>query len=133
MDETGKIVKEPDSKRMRRDLFGASIPEDDTRATIAEIFRKYNILLEPHGAIAWKAIKEYSKSVKQNRSGKQLFISLETAHPAKFPDELQRIININPLSPESLSNLIDKKENYLTAGNDYIKIKELIQNICNRV
>jgi threonine synthase len=133
MDETGKIVKEPDSKRMRRDLFGVSVPEDDTRATIAEIFRKYNILLEPHGAIAWKAIKEYSKSVKQNRSGKQLFISLETAHPAKFPDELQRIININPLSPESLSNLIDKKENYLTAGNDYIKIKELIQNICNRV
>ena len=51
---------------MRKDLYGVSISDDDTRDTIGEIFRKYNIVLEPHGAIAWKAIKEYSKSLSQN-------------------------------------------------------------------
>jgi threonine synthase len=113
MDETGIIIKEPDLHRMRRDLFGVYVSDDDTREAISEIFRKYNIILEPHGAIAWQAIKEYSKCIKQKQSGKELFISLETAHPAKFPDELRQIINVNPLLSESLSG-----------------IKELIQSIC---
>ena len=130
MDETGRIVKEPDLKRMRKDLFGVSVSENDTRETIADIFRKYNIVLEPHGAIAWHAIKEYSRSLGQNQSGKQLFISLETAHPAKFPEEVRQIININPVLPESLTGIAEEKENYLSAGNDYARIKELIQNIC---
>jgi threonine synthase len=130
MDETGKIIKEPDLKRMKRDLFGVYVSDDDTRETISDIFRKYNIMLEPHGAIAWQAIKEYSKYLKQNQSGKQLFISLETAHPAKFPEELRQIINVNPVLPESLSGIAEKKENYLSAGNDYVRIKEIIQSIC---
>jgi len=131
MDENGIILKEPDMTRMRRDLFGVSVSDADTRETISDIFRKYNILLEPHGAIAWQAIKEYSRSLKQNQSGKQLFISLETAHPAKFPEELRQIIKIDPVLPDSLSGIAEKEENYLSAGNDYEKIKDLIQNICN--
>jgi len=133
MDENGRILQEPDMTRMRRDLFGVSISDDDTRETISDIFRKYNILLEPHGAIAWQAIKEYSRSLTQNQSGKQLFISLETAHPAKFPEELRKILNIEPILPDSLSGIADKKENYLSAGNDYERIKDLIQKICNPV
>jgi threonine synthase len=133
MDENGRILQEPDMTRMRRDLFGVSISDDDTRETISDIFRKYNILLEPHGAIAWQAIKEYSRSLTQNQSGKQLFISLETAHPAKFPEELRKILNIEPILPDSLSGIADKEENYLSAGNDYGRIKDLIQKICNPV
>ena len=133
MDENGRILQEPDMTRMRRDLFGVSISDDDTRETISDIFRKYNILLEPHGAIAWQAIKEYSRSLTQNQSGKQLFISLETAHPAKFPEELRKILNIEPILPDSLSGIADKKENYLSAGNDYERIKDLILKICNPV
>jgi threonine synthase len=133
MDENGRILQEPDMTRMRRDLFGASVSDDDTRETITDIFRKYNILLEPHGAIAWQAIKEYSRSLTQNQSGKQLFISLETAHPAKFPEEIRQIINIDPILPDSLSDILDKKENYISAGNDYERLKDLIQNICNPV
>lgn len=133
MDENGRILQEPDMTRMRRDLFGVSVSDDDTGETITDILRKYKILLEPHGAIAWQAIKEYSRSLTQNQSGKQLFISLETAHPAKFTEELKKIINIVPILPDSLSGITDKKENYLSAGNDYERIKDLIQNICNPV
>jgi threonine synthase len=133
MDETGKMIKEPDLKGMRKDLFGVSVSDDKTRETISEIFRKYNILLEPHGAIAWQAIKEYSRSLEQNLSGKKLFISLETAHPAKFPEELRQILNVNPILPESLAGISDRKETYISSGNDYESIRELIQNICKPV
>jgi threonine synthase len=133
MDETGRIVKEPDLIRMRRDLFGVSVSDEVTRETIGIIYKRYNILLEPHGAIAWHAIKEHSALSEQTGSGKQLYISLETAHPAKFPEELQQILNINPLPPPTLTGLAGKKENYLSSGNDYARIKELIQNICKQV
>lgn len=133
MDETGKIVKEPDLIRIRRDLYGVSVSDDETRETIGMIYRKYNILLEPHGAVAWHAIKEYSALSEQTSSVKQLYISLETAHPAKFPEELKQIVNINPLPPPSLTGIAGKKETYLSSGNDYTRIKELIQNICKPV
>jgi threonine synthase len=131
MDESGTISKEPDLSIMQKDLMGISVSDEETSEAITQLFRKYRIVLEPHGAVAWQAIKEYSKSLMHDNEGKQLFISLETAHPAKFPEELMRILDFNPQLPESLSGLSGKKEHYLFAENDYKKIKDLIISICN--
>ena len=108
MDETGVIVKVADMKKMREDLFAVSVTDEETRITIGELYRKYNILLEPHGAIAWQGIKEYFRFNVNCNSEKQLCISLETAHPAKFPDELRQIINVDPPLPESLIGIHGK-------------------------
>jgi threonine synthase len=131
MNETGRIINEPDLNKMREDLFGVSVSDDETRESISEIFRKYKIVLEPHGAIAWQGIKEYSGSAGQKLSREQLFIAFETAHPAKFPEELRQIINIIPLLPESLTGITGRKENYFSAGNDYPAIQKIIKNCSN--
>ena len=60
----GAIHREPDMKRMRNDLFGVSVTDDETRVTISEVFRNYGIVLEPHGAVAWRGIIEYFASEK---------------------------------------------------------------------
>src|SRR5664280_1541852 len=91
MDELGNILKTPDLSKMRKDLFAVSVTDEETRKTIDEAYRKYNLLLEPHGAIAWKGIKDYSALNKGTNPGKPLCISLETAHPAKFPAELEKL------------------------------------------
>ena len=54
MDETGKIHRAPDLVAMRRDLFSSSISDERTVATINEVWDKYQLLLEPHGAVAWR-------------------------------------------------------------------------------
>jgi threonine synthase len=123
MDEKGAIIKEPDMERMCRDLFGVSVSNEGTRESIAEAYKKYKTILEPHGAIAWRGINEYLKS---RKPGNQLFISLETAHPAKFPEELQRILKISPPLPTSMEMLEEKEENYMTIENNYRKLKEFI-------
>jgi threonine synthase len=125
MDETGIIFKQPDMKKMHHDLFGISLTDEDTRRTIADVYKKHNILLEPHGAIAWYGLKEYYKLNRDN-SEKQLSISLETAHPAKFPEEFSKIINIDPPLPASLIGIADKAENYFSFDNDYELLKEFI-------
>jgi threonine synthase len=126
MDESGKIINTPDLKQMREDFFAVSVSDEETRNTIGEVYRKYNILLEPHGAVAWKGVKEYFRLNKDSISGKQLCISLETAHPAKFPEELRQIINGDPLLPASLAGLEQKSEHYVSLENNYELFKDFI-------
>jgi threonine synthase len=126
MDETGKIIKEPDLKRMREDLFAVSVTNEETRITISDTYRQHNILLEPHGAIAWHGINEYFRFNKNYNSEKQLCISLETAHPAKFPDDIRQIINIDPPLPTSLIGIAEKTENYFSLENNYELLKGFI-------
>jgi threonine synthase len=127
MNEAGIIIKVPDLKRMREDLFGVSVTDEETRITIADIYRKHNILLEPHGAIAWRGISEYFRFYKNYNSEKQLCISLETAHPAKFPDEFRQIINVDPPLPASLIGIAEKTENYFSLDNNYEMLKDFIK------
>jgi threonine synthase len=126
MNETGVIVSQPDITNMRHDLFGTFVSDETTRETMREIFRKYKILLEPHGAVAWQGIKEYSKTMKDLTPDSQLFISLETAHPGKFPEEIRQILNVDPLLPSSLIGLADKEESFITIENDYPLLKDSI-------
>jgi threonine synthase len=126
MDEAGVIHIEPDMTRMRNDLFGVSVSDEQTRDVISETFSNYGILLEPHGAIAWRGITEYLNHNDITDQDKKLFISLETAHPAKFPEELRQIIRIEPLLPDSLAGIEAKNENYITLENNYEMLRDFI-------
>jgi threonine synthase len=126
MDETGIIHREPDMKRMKDELFGVSVTDDETRDTISEIFRNYGILLEPHGATAWRGMNEYLRLNNFSDTDKRLCISLETAHPAKFPEELRKIIKVEPQLPDSLTGIEVKTENYITLDNNYEMLREYI-------
>ncbi len=128
MDEKGNISVSPDFERIREDLFAISVSDDDTRVTIAESFKKYNILLEPHGAIAWYGMKEYYLVNKGNISEKQLCISIETAHPAKFSEEVQLILNQSPSLPLSLIGIEEKSESFFSMENSYNLLKEFVLN-----
>jgi threonine synthase len=126
MNETGEILKEPDMNRMRADLLGVSVTDHETRVTISEVFSKYGILLEPHGAVAWRGILEYFAQNEISDYDRHLCISLETAHPAKFPEELRNILNIEPPLPDSLAGIDNKPESYVTMENSYEILRNFI-------
>lgn len=126
MDEKGIISRAPNIENMRKDLFGVKITDARTKSTINEVFELYKVLLEPHGAVAWQGLTEFLNHEGILNKDNQLCISLETAHPAKFPEELKKILNFNPSLPSSLSKLDADKESYLTFENDYSTLKEFI-------
>jgi threonine synthase len=128
MDEDGNVSDEPNMDMMRKELYGVSVSDAITKVTIADVHRKFNTILEPHGAVAWKGIEEYIRSGRGSASGNKLFISLETAHPAKFPDELKQIIGRDPDLPHTLSGLTGKKEDYISIENNYENLKHIILN-----
>ncbi len=127
MDEKGNIDKQPDMERLRGDLCAVSISDVQTRETIKEAYEKYNLLLEPHGAVGWAALADYLDHEKEDSTDKP-YVVLETAHPAKFPGEIERILGFDPDLPPSLVGLEDKQEEYDRIGNDYSEFKKLLRD-----
>ncbi len=116
MDEAGAILERPDLERMRRDIFAVSIDDGETRRTIREAHERSRLLLEPHGAVGWAGLRHYLEAEPWPGG---LCVSLETAHPAKFPEEIQAILGIDPPLPPSLEGLEGRPETYERMANDY--------------
>jgi len=130
MNESGFILKDPDIARMRNDLYGVSVSDGETRSAISECYKNKSVIFEPHGAVAWKGIEDYERNSEHDKN--QLFVSLETAHPAKFSDDIKRILGIEIPLPASLSYLTGKKEEYMAMENDYNKLRSYLITINNQ-
>lgn len=120
MDEQGRVSREPDYEAMRRELFSTSVSDEATRETIVEAWEKYKLMLEPHGAVGWRGLMEYIAQEPLNGSPA---VVLETAHPAKFPAEVEKLTGIPPEVPESLERVEKLAEDYDRMAVDYEKLK----------
>jgi threonine synthase len=125
MDEVGIIHKKPDIEKMCRDLWSVSIDDDETRSTIQQVWKTHRLLLEPHGAVGWAGLERFVREEKV--SADTLMVSVETAHPAKFPEEIERLLSFSPEAPESLTALEKKEEHYLHLPNQYSSFRDLLQ------
>jgi len=126
MDEKGIISHHADMEKMRHDLWSVSITDEETRKTIGEAWKNWNLLLEPHGSVGWAGLLKFLAENKGHLDDDQLCVSLETAHPAKFPDEIQRITGINTPLPLSLQGIDDKPEFVSNLPNNYNDFKSWI-------
>ena len=129
MDETGKISKTPNMTKLRNDVYSTSITDKETRDMIAKAYEQHNLLLEPHGSVGWAGLQRFLQEYPEFDEKDQLCISLETAHPAKFPEQIIDILDIDPKLPVSLEGLEDKVESYDKVLNNYEEFKKyLIKN-----
>ncbi|MFX0105452.1 MAG: threonine synthase [Candidatus Hodarchaeota archaeon] len=108
INENGIIQKKPDMDKIRSEIVSYSISDYLTRKTIIQFYNDYKKVIEPHGAVGWAALQIYRKRYPSHNQFKS--ITFETAHPAKFPDEIISLININPELPKSLKTLQYKDE-----------------------
>ncbi len=118
--EDGKyIIPEDKMKKIDRDFLSASINENEVLDIIKEVHVMHNIVLDPHSAIGFGALK------KVNIEGNN--IVLATAHPCKFPEAIDKSIGIKPSLPEELKYVMDEKENYDIIANNLSKTKQYIK------
>jgi threonine synthase len=125
MDETGALREPPDLSRLGRDLFAVSVSDDETRATIREAWQRHATLLEPHGAVGWAGLRRFL--AEPGSPADPLAVSIETAHPAKFPEEIQALLGIDPAPPPSLAGIESKPEQYGHLTTDYSPFRELLK------
>lgn len=127
MDETGKINKMPDLAAMRRDLFSSSVSDERTRATIREVWDKYRLLLEPHGAVAWRGFEDWLESDCGVKNDFPAMI-LETANPAKFPEEIEKMMNWSPDIPPAMEAALKLPEDFDRMNADYEKFRQYLKD-----
>ena len=124
LDEAGHLHREPDLEGVRRDMWGVSVDDAGTRATIAATWRGHEVMLDPHGAVGWAGLERYFAAGEATED--TLAVSLETAHPAKFPDEVRALTGVEPDLPPSLAAIEALPEHYERLGVDYPAFCELL-------
>ena len=123
MDDTGKIHRQPDLAAMRRDIFSTSVSDDRTRAALKDFWDKYQMLLEPHGAVAWQGFLDWQAV---EPPGDAPAVIIETANPAKFPEEIQKMMNWSPDIPPAMAAALKLPEDFDRLGADYEKFREYL-------
>jgi threonine synthase len=124
MDETGVVRVAPDMERMRRDLWAVSIDDETTRTTIRDAWARHQVLLEPHGAVGWAGLERYLAA--HPEEAERLTVAVETAHPAKFPEEIRALLDLDPPVPPSLAGLEERPEQYDRLTADYEPFRDLL-------
>ena len=105
---------------LKERLCSVSINDEDTATTIRSVFEKYNYTLDPHGAVAYKALADYLTS---NPTDHGIF--LETAHPVKF-DSVGKILGTEIPKPPAVAKLEEKTKTSIEIDADYDALKEIL-------
>jgi threonine synthase len=122
IDEKGNISKQPDMEAIRKDMWTISVDDKKTREEIRTIHNQYKVVLEPHGAVGMYAYERYVEETKDSNMG----VCLETAHPAKFPETIKEVIDVEPELPEEMKKALEKKEEMEHMDNDYLVFKDFL-------
>jgi threonine synthase len=91
-------------EEMRLLIKGASVTDDETRATIAETHEKYGYYLDPHGAVGWNAADKLAPLLPEPAP----LAILVTAHPAKFAETVEPITGPHPV-PASHARVMSRE------------------------
>lgn len=123
MDELGVVHRQPDLQRMRQEIFAVSVSDQETRQTISDAYRRYGTILEPHGAVGWAGLARYLREVEDFSP----CISLETADPAKFPEEIVRLTGVEPPLPPAMSAQDGLTEQYQEIDARYAALRTALE------
>lgn len=124
MDERGDVHRAPDLAAMQRELFSTSVSDEQTVTTMRQVWTDHRLLLEPHGAVGWRGFRDYENV--EPLDGTPAVV-IETAHPAKFPDEIERTLGFSPEVPPAIARAEREPEDYDRLGPDYAAFREYLQ------
>ncbi len=124
VDRLGTVYVYPDIDAMRKRIFSVGVSDGVTKKTIKSAYDKYGVILEPHGAVGWRGLEIYIEEY----GDFPLCVSLETAHPAKFPDEIEELLDIISELPQSMKDVDKRVGEPLELSGDYRKFREYLQD-----
>jgi threonine synthase len=91
---------------LKKHLSSYSFTDDETREAMKFIKENYNYIADPHGAVGYLGLKKYLATQQENFQG----IFLETAHPVKFLNVVEPVINESIDFPQQILEVFDKKK-----------------------
>jgi len=122
--DKGDITFSADAMATAKELFAsACVNDEETCEQIASTWEQCEYLLDPHSAIGVKA------ALDSGLDPQIPLISLATAHPAKFPDAIQKAgVEQSVDLPPHLSDLFEREERYEVLANELSAVQNFIAN-----
>lgn len=102
-------------------ISGYTINDETTLATIQKVYQQYGYLLDPHGAVAYAALRQYQQ---ENKNGRGYI--LETAHTVKFPDAVKTATGQEAPIPPAAMELFGKQKRSIPRQKEYASFKEYL-------
>ena len=100
---------------VKKDMVSWSFSEEETSDMILNINNTYNYLIDPHSSVGILGLLKY----KDMQSSSMNNIFLGTAHPGKFADVIEPIINHTVELPDRLKKVLSMKKCSVKLNNDY--------------
>ena len=115
------------AQKMKEDIVGYKVTDDETTDTIKSVYNKSGYILDPHGAVGYKAIEKYFS---ESKNIDNPVILLETAHPAKFGEIIKETLNIDVEIPIQVRDSLNRQKHSVEISNDYTEFKNKLLENC---
>ena len=109
--------------RMKKIISGYSYSDIETKKSLIEIYKKNGYIADPHGAVGFLGLKEYLSQQNKDHYG----VFLETAHPVKFIDSVEKTLKLKVQIPNRLKSALSKKKSCIPIK-DFSSLKSYLLN-----
>ncbi len=106
---------------IRAEFDATSVGEAETTDEISRTWREAGYVLDPHTATGVRAAR-----AKLAVDPATPVVALATAHPAKFPEAIERAIGQRPRLPDSIAGRLDRPERFVILENDQARVAAFI-------
>jgi len=104
------------------EMKGYRYSDEEIRETMKEVYTQYSYMLDPHGAVGYRALKA---DLKQGETG----VFLETAHPAKFTETVESVLGKGTVVlPEKLQAFMKGEKQSIPLSTDFDDFKHYLLN-----
>ena len=111
-----------DDKNLSREMDCISVNDEEIIEQIEQQFRKSNLVICPHTATAFKAYESLEKKEKNNHH----WVIVSTAHPAKFENIVEPIIQESIDVPTNLMTILEKESAFTVIDSDFTSLKQFL-------
>lgn len=103
-----------------KDVKGAWFSDEQTQDAIADVYNRTKYILDPHGSVGYLGLKKYLNTKSE------VGVFLETAHPAKFKDTVEKVLNIEIRVPDYLQECLGKEKKSILISKDFSDFKSFL-------
>lgn len=107
-----------DGQPMDESILSAAVSEEETMATIGDVYARDGYVLDPHTAVGVAAARRFERP--------EAVICLATAHPAKFPESVNAAVGGDIAHHPALDGLADLPERKTSLPADMETVKKFI-------
>jgi threonine synthase len=123
---TGRMAVPDAAWRRARALFdGFRLDDPGTEAEIRRLHAASGYLADPHTAIGIAAARALAEPGVAT-------VAMGTAHPAKFPEAMQRATGATPALPAHLADLFAREERFTVLPNDLAAVQSAVRALAGR-